>query len=137
MRYSNYVNGFTLIEVLIATVIIAIALTAVLNTTQTATHDIDYLEDKSIAHWVAMNILNESLGQDIANNNSDESQTKQGDTKMLDRKWQWHTHINNDAFPDVQEVIVTVNRKDRTDILSELHGYRFVNRKKSEQQHGY
>ena len=47
--------GFTLLEVLVALAIIAIALGAVLSATGSQASNATYLKQKTIAHWVAMN----------------------------------------------------------------------------------
>ena len=76
-------KGFTLIEVLIALVIMAIALTAIIKTTVSATHDLQYVEDKNISHWVALNILDQVKAELIT------TVPSQGQMKMANKEWQW------------------------------------------------
>jgi general secretion pathway protein I len=56
----NKSAGFTLIEVLIALAILSISLTAIIKSTSQNIKDTIYLQDKTIANWVAMNALNEA-----------------------------------------------------------------------------
>jgi general secretion pathway protein I len=51
--------GFTLIEVLIALVIIAIALTAVMRSITQSIRVTDHVKSKMAAHWAALNVLSE------------------------------------------------------------------------------
>ncbi len=54
------VSGFTLIEVLIALAIIAIALTAIVKASASNVEDAIYLQNKNIANLMANNILAEA-----------------------------------------------------------------------------
>ncbi|EFK95001.1 General secretion pathway protein I, partial [sediment metagenome] len=52
-------RGFTLIEVLAALVIVALGMLGVIEAvTQTARNG-TYLRDKTLAHWIAMNLITE------------------------------------------------------------------------------
>ena len=51
--------GFTLIEVLIALLIIAIALAAVIKATNDSVHATIHVRNTMSAHWVAMNLISE------------------------------------------------------------------------------
>ena len=52
-------NGFTLVEVLVALAVLAIALPALLFTIAGQISSLDYMREKSLAHWVAMNKMTE------------------------------------------------------------------------------
>ena len=52
-------QGFTLLEVLIALAIISIALTAIIKASSQNIKDTAYLEDKAIANWVGLEVMNE------------------------------------------------------------------------------
>ena len=57
-------QGFTLIEVLIAMVILAISLLAIYKAIEENIQDTAYIQDKTLANWVALNaIANIQLGQ--------------------------------------------------------------------------
>ena len=48
-------KGFTLLEVLVALTIVALALGALISTSGSHASSAGYLKQKTIAHWVAMN----------------------------------------------------------------------------------
>ncbi|HEU4590350.1 MAG TPA: type II secretion system minor pseudopilin GspI [Steroidobacteraceae bacterium] len=52
-------RGFTLLEVLIALAIVALAVSALLGTVTSSASNISYLKDKTLAQWVAFNRLTE------------------------------------------------------------------------------
>ena len=55
-RY-NKIRGFTLIEVLVAMAILSIALIAIFRNTSVTIKNAQYIQDKNIAHWVAVNVM--------------------------------------------------------------------------------
>jgi general secretion pathway protein I len=52
-------RGFTLLEILVALAVVAIALTAAVQAAARISADGAYLRDQTLAHWVAMNKLAE------------------------------------------------------------------------------
>src|SRR5688572_28933903 len=48
-------SGFSLIEVLVALTIVAIALSAIIRATAVMTGNTAHLKEKTCAHWIAMN----------------------------------------------------------------------------------
>ena len=52
-------RGFTLIEVMVALVVIALGMLGVIQAVSQTASNSGYLRDKTIAHWVAMNRLTE------------------------------------------------------------------------------
>ena len=50
-------RGFTLLEVLVALAVIAIALASIIKAVGTGAANASYLRDKTFAHWVAANRL--------------------------------------------------------------------------------
>ncbi len=57
MRKHTKYNAFTLIEVLIALVILAIALTAILTVTASSVRNTASVTQRMSAHWIAMNVV--------------------------------------------------------------------------------
>jgi len=52
-------RGFTLLEIIIAVAILATALGAAMKTTASSINNAAYLQQRTLAHWVAMNAYNE------------------------------------------------------------------------------
>lgn len=87
-------NGFTLIEVLIALAILAIALTAVIKATEDNSRNTLTLQNRIISHWVGMNLIAQmQLGvlplPTKGNSN--------GTTQMLNHTWYWTANIINNT----------------------------------------
>jgi general secretion pathway protein I len=116
----TYGSGFTLIEVLIALAVLAIAMLAVIGTAGSSTRTAAQLRDDTLAHWVAMNELTAlrvsptwpALG-------------KQDDTaEMGGRKWHWQTNIKTTSDPDLLRVDIDVSDADHKDqVVSSLTGF--------------
>ena len=83
--YPKY-SGFTLIEVLLALAIIAIAFTALLKATSQDIAATTRIKDKTISHWVAtQGITLIQLGLLSSSNNQEISQV----TTLFNQRWFW------------------------------------------------
>ena len=82
---KNNQTGFTLLEVMVALFIVAIALGGAIRVMGNAAQNSSRLTNKTFAQWVALNQVAKlriekawpKLGED------------KGDTEMADRKWSW------------------------------------------------
>ena len=81
-------RGFTLVEVMVALAIVAIALPAVLMALYQQVDDTAYLRDKEIAHMVAANKLAE-MRLVIASTRVLTAGKDNGSATMADRDWHW------------------------------------------------
>jgi general secretion pathway protein I len=82
-------QGFTLVEVLVALLILALALVALQLRMTRYLEDAAYLRDKTLAMWVASNQLELlHLAQRLDLPNYLEQQA--GVVEMMDRPWFWH-----------------------------------------------
>jgi general secretion pathway protein I len=117
-------NGFTLIEVLIALAILSIALTAIIKTASQNIRDTLYLEDKTIAHWIGMNIINETRAGLIALPTPPD--TLEEETTMLGKEWTWQAQFVQSPNPHIKEIHVTVHRKGESNQLADLSGYTYA-----------
>ena len=101
-------NGFTLIEVLLALAVIAIALTALIKATAQTVANTSHIKDKSIAHWVAMQGVSMiQLGLLTVPNNQEVSQV----TNMLGQRWYWRARIQPTPIPHMQKISITVSQQ--------------------------
>ena len=109
-------NAFTLIEVLIALMIIAIALSAAVRATNESIRASINVKNTTTAHFVAMNILSEVQTGIIALPSSDQ---KQGKTSMLNREWPWT--ITTHADGNIIRIDVKVFYKNNA--IADVVGY--------------
>lgn len=113
-------SGFTLVEVLVALTIIAIALGALLNTAGTQASSTAYLKHKTIAHWVAVNELTQLQ---IASEFPDLGD-KRGSTEMANHAWYWIRTTKQTEDENAREVTFTVYAdEDYKENLTSLVGY--------------
>ena len=99
--------GFTLIEVLIALAVIAIALTALLKATSQNTLFTQRLKEKSISHWIAMQgVASIQLGLVSIPVNQESTQAM----TMAGEKWYWRAFITATAVKHMLQIRVTVSQ---------------------------
>lgn len=87
MNYSK-IKGFTLIEVMVALVVVALSISALSFQMMGGIDNTAYLRDKTIASWVASNQLElERLANKRSNALLKEEKT--GSEEMAGREWFW------------------------------------------------
>lgn len=121
--YKKQLQGFTLFEVLIALAILAIALTALLLSISTSLSKITHLQDKTAAHWIAMNVFNKLRAEIISHQNKE--QNISGEEKLLQQNYVWkvHIHMPNKALINLRQIKVQVHKKNSPIILEEINSY--------------
>ncbi|MEO5376571.1 MAG: type II secretion system minor pseudopilin GspI [Magnetococcus sp. DMHC-6] len=103
MKEKNGVGGFTLIEVLVALVVLAVALSALVEASGNYTHNAAYLQERTLAHWVAMNqvVEQQTTGKGAV-------EILKGEEEMAGRKWFWTVTISETPEPAVRRLNVAV-----------------------------
>jgi general secretion pathway protein I len=118
MKKNN--RAFTLIEVLIALLIIAIALAAAVRATSASIRTTIHVRNTSTAHWVGLNILSEIQTGLIALPES--SNQLSGQTLFLNQEWPWKAEITQSSqLSDVKKVDVTVSLHHH--VMGSVEGY--------------
>ncbi|WP_353572532.1 type II secretion system minor pseudopilin GspI [Candidatus Albibeggiatoa sp. nov. BB20] len=97
-------KGFTLLEVLVALAIVAIALSAIIRVTGLNARNALYLENKTFAHWIAMNIVTETrLQAELPSENQ-----RKGKIDMAQREWFWELKVLDTMDKSLKRIEVTV-----------------------------
>lgn len=109
----RHAEGLTLIEVLIALAIIAIAMTAIIKASSQNIKGTAYLQDKTLALWAAEQTINEirlglvSMPEHRAMNNQVKS--------VLGRDWYVNANQESTPNPKIKKINVSVFNKPSDD----------------------
>lgn len=108
-------GGFTLLEVLVALAVMAIALSALVKVSSESTSNMIYLRDKTYAHWVAMNKAVELQASrtwvSIGNSN--------GVAEMANHEWKWNLSITNTLNKNIRKFKIEVRANVEGFLLDE------------------
>lgn len=104
-------RGFSLVEVLVALAVLAIAMGALVSAATRNTSNQGYLEQRIFAHWVAMNHLAEMrlLEEPPAEGAAD------GKELLGGREWRWRSLVSGTADSSVRRLEVEVYREGDDD----------------------
>ncbi|HEX4153135.1 MAG TPA: type II secretion system minor pseudopilin GspI [Steroidobacteraceae bacterium] len=147
MRHRPHDDGFTLVEVLVALVVVAIGLMALMMTVSGTARTSGYLRDKTLAEWIALNRLAEvrltvsklatsttssstlsSSGTTgtLPTSNSALSNSDTGEVQFAGRTWHYDTRYFNTTFQSTKRIVVRVwagNAKTKGNPLAEVTGF--------------
>jgi len=121
--------GFTLLEVLIALVVLALSLGAVIQAAGDFTVNQSYLRDRSLAEWVARNQLAVFLLSDEWPSPGivkGEAEMPLGSGDRDGRAWRWEAEITQTPEEDLRRVEIDVypdSADDDADALATLTGF--------------
>jgi general secretion pathway protein I len=108
LNLSQRAGGFTLIEVLVALMIVAVGLTALMVAVNGTARTSGFLRDKTLAQWIALNRLSEvrlnvvKFGQN----------TDTGELDFGSRKWHYDTRYFDTSVASMKRVVIRVYRGD-------------------------
>jgi general secretion pathway protein I len=97
-------RGFTLVEVLVALMIVALGLTALMVAVNGTARTSGFLRDKTLAQWIALNRLSEvrlnvvKFGQN----------TDTGELDFGNRKWHYDTRYFDTSIQSMKRVVIRV-----------------------------
>lgn len=103
-------RGFTLMEILVALLIVSVALGATIKAATEQTASLGYLRDKTVAHWVAMNRIVELQTP----RQGGSTLRKNGSEQQMGREWYWRVKLTDTQVRDIQRLDVEV-RLEPTD----------------------
>ncbi len=103
-RGAKSVAGFTLVEVLVALMVVAIGLAALMTAVSGTARTSGMLRDKTIAGWIALNRIEEvrlNLGKYGTNADT-------GEVDFANRKWHYDTRYFDTSISSMKRVVVRV-----------------------------
>lgn len=96
--------GFTLLEVLVALAVVALSLTAMIKSSGDATSNIAYLQEKTRAHWIAMDRISElRVAREWPSTG-----TERDEVEMYGVDWTWIQEVSETTVEDMRRVDVSV-----------------------------
>lgn len=106
--------GFTLIEVMVALAILAVASASLIKAASQALRQSSSLEERTLAYWVAENKLTQMQ--------IDREKISVGDTidavVMAGRDWEVKVHVIETADPDLKRAEVSVKLKENPTLMN-------------------
>ena len=112
-------RGFTLIEILAAVAVLAIAMAAILSGMARYADNASYIRQKTIALWVAHNRLSEIKMEA----NWPDTGTSDGTVEMAGQKWKWNTNVQTTPDDYLRRIDITVQREGSDASLAALSGF--------------
>lgn len=122
MNFIRQSRGFTLVEVLVALMVVALGLTALMVAVSGTARTSGFLRDKSLAQWIALNRLSEvrlnvtKFGQN----------TDTGELDFGSRKWHYDTRYFDTSIASMKRVVVRVyvgDAKSKGNPLAQAVGF--------------
>ena len=115
-------SGFTLVEVLVALVIVAMGLAALMIAVSSTARTSGALRDKTLAQWMALNRLSEVR----LNLNKFGQNTDTGEIDFANRTWHYDTRYFDTSIATMKRVVVRVyagDAKTKGNPLAESTGF--------------
>lgn len=109
-KKSNNSAGFTLVEVMVALLVVAMSISALLSSMMGNVDNTAYLRDKTIAHWVAVNQLELERIRNKNTNALLKAETS-GSEEMAGREWFWRIKpvLNKGDWEGFAQLTITVS----------------------------
>ena len=104
-------RGFTLIEIMIALAVLAIAMVAIMRAVTADASNLTYIRDKTLAQWVGINRITELR----MNNEWPATGTTSGSEYMVDKDWFWKMKVSTTADADVRKIEISVSHEKNGD----------------------
>ena len=97
-------SGFTLLEVLIALAVLALSMAAAIKSVADYTNNQSYLRDRTLAMWVARNVL---IEHQVRKEWPEVGELK-GSSEMGNREWRWLAVVSQTEEQELRRMDVEV-----------------------------
>jgi general secretion pathway protein I len=106
-RYS----GFTLIEVLVALVIVAVGMSVLMGVLSSSAKTVIYMQDKTLAQFLALNLVANDRLQ-LGQGQVPPVSTGNGDIDYASRSWHWRQDVVATQVPGIMRIDIKVRPKE-------------------------
>jgi general secretion pathway protein I len=114
-------SGFTLLEVLVALAVLAIAMGAIIGAATQSINSVGYLRDQTFASWAALNKVNELL---LDPDPWPDEGSRKGNIELANRIWRWEARFLKTDDPDLRRLEVAVRPHEDGPVLSALVAFK-------------
>lgn len=104
-------RGFTLIEVLVALVIVAVGMSVLMGALSSSARTVVYMQDKMFAEWVALNQI-ASLRLGLQQGQIPPTGSTNGDLDFANRSWHWRQDVVASQVPGINRIDFKVRPKE-------------------------
>jgi general secretion pathway protein I len=113
--------GFTLIEVLAALVIVSLGMLGVIEAVTQQARNGTYLREKTLAHWIAMNVVTDQRLKAAPPPVAESSD----DVEYAGRRWHWTMKVSQTQVQSLRRMDVTVRPAESRDgvVLATVTGF--------------
>jgi len=112
-------RAFTLLEVLVALLILSIALTAMGVTMGRMFANASLMRERTYASWIAQNLI----VQLRAEGTTPEAGTDSGEVEFASVDWAWETEISETGIDNLLRVNVTVSHPGEENMIKQVTGF--------------
>ncbi|MCU0806913.1 MAG: type II secretion system minor pseudopilin GspI [Candidatus Contendobacter sp.] len=113
--------GFTLLEVLVALAVLAIAMGAIIGAATQSINTVATLRDQTFASWIALNQVNALL---LESKPWPEEGSSKGNAELANRTWRWEARFFKTEDPDLRRLEVTVRTSENGPELNKLVAFK-------------
>lgn len=121
MKINQEAIGFTLMEVLVALVILSVSFTAIYSGLSTNARALVYLQDKTAANWVALNVIAKYQLRWLPLQSI--NQHANGTEKMFHQTWYWNAKLSATTSPRVLLISVGVRKSQYSQEMGHYVAY--------------
>jgi len=112
-------RGFTLIEVMIALLVITLGMAAVISTSSESGWKSTHLRQSTIASWVAYN----EIALYRATRTWNDVKSRSGEAEMANAQWEWRMEISATDDDSLRRIDVEVTLKDETAVKARVTAF--------------